>query len=76
MHISMHHCLARLLYIKPSFTIHSASHTSKSRLQNLQTTAAKLISGSGPKANINPIYKSLDWLSLQHRRDFHKCIFV
>ncbi len=45
----------------------SASETSKSRFQNLQTRAAKLISCSGPRANRNPIYKSLDWLSLQHR---------
>ncbi len=58
------------------FVYYSASETSKSRLQKLQTRAAKLISGSGPRANRNPIYKSLDWLPLQHRRDVHKCILV
>ncbi len=31
---------------------------------------------TSPRENRNPIYKSLDWLSLQHRRDFHKCILV
>ncbi len=42
----------------------SASETSKSKLKILQTGAAKLISGSGPRANRNLIYKRLDWLSL------------
>ncbi len=54
----------------------SASETSKSKLQKRQSRAAKLISGSGPRANRNPIYKSLDWLSFQYRRDFHNCILV
>ncbi len=54
----------------------SASETSKSRLQKPQTRAANLISGSVPRTNRNPIYKSLDWLFLQHRSDFHKCILV
>ncbi len=54
----------------------SASEISQSRFQKLQTRAVKLISGSGPRANRNPIYKSLDWLSLQHKSDFHKCILV
>ncbi len=39
---------------------HSATVTSKSRLQKLQTRATKLISGCGPTANRNHIYKSLD----------------
>ncbi len=47
----------------------SASETSNPRFQKLQTRAAKLISGSGRPANRNPIYKSLDWLSLKHRQD-------
>ncbi len=46
------------------------------RLQKLQTRAAKLISGSGHRANRNLIYKSLDLLSIQHRRDYNKCILV
>ncbi len=50
--------------------------TSKSRVQNLQNRAAKLISGSGPRSNRNPIYISLDWLPLQHRRNIYKCILV
>ncbi len=39
--------------------------------KKLQTRVAKLISGSGPRANRKPIYKSLDCLSLQNRRDIH-----
>ncbi len=54
----------------------SASETSKLRLQKLQTRVAKLISGSGTRESRNPIFKELGWLSLQNRRDFHKCIMV
>ncbi len=54
----------------------SASETSKLRLQKLQTRVAKLISGSGPRESRNHIFKELGWLSLQNRRDFHKCIMV
>ncbi len=54
----------------------SASAASKCKLQSLQTRAARLITGSGPRTSRNPMYKSLGWLSLQHRRDFHKCVMV
>ncbi len=54
----------------------SASAASKYKLQSLQTRAARLITGSGPRTSKNPMYKSLSWLSLQHRQDFHKCVMV
>ncbi len=54
----------------------SRSAASKFKLQSLQTRAARLITGSGPKTSRNPLYKSLSWLSLQHRQDFHKCVMV
>ncbi len=54
----------------------SASAASKCKLQSLQTRAARLIAGSGPRTSRNPMNKSLSWLSLQHRRDFHKCLMV
>ncbi len=56
--------------------LYSASVASKFKLQSLQTRAARLITGSGPRTSRNPIYKSLSWLSLQHRWDFHKCVMV
>ncbi len=43
---------------------------------SLQTRAARLITRSGPRTSRNPMYKSLSWLSLQHRQDFHKCVMV
>ncbi len=54
----------------------SASVASKCKLQSLQTRAARLITGSGPRRSRNPMYKSLSLLSLQNRRDFHKCVMV
>ena len=53
---------------------HSASITSKTRLQKVQSRAARLISGSGPRQNRNAMLKELG--SLQQRRDFHKCVFM
>ncbi len=53
----------------------SASAASKCKLQSLQTRA-RLITGSGPRTSRNPMYKSLRWLSLQHRWDVHKCVMV
>ncbi len=44
--------------------------------KSLQTIAARLIIGSGPRTSRNPMYKSLSWISLQHRQDFHKCVMV
>ncbi len=52
----------------------SASAASKFKLLSLQTRAARLITGSGPRTSGNPMYESLSWLSLQHRQDFHKCV--
>ncbi len=54
----------------------SASASSKFKLQSFQTRAARLTTCSGPRISTNPMYKSLSWLSLQHRRDFHKCVIV
>ena len=54
----------------------TTSNTNKIRLQLLQSRAARLISGSGPRTNRNTMFKSLGWLSLQNRRDYHKCIMV
>ncbi len=54
----------------------SASAASKCKLQSLQTRAPRLITGSGPRTSRNPMYKSLSWLLLQHRQDFHKCVMV
>ncbi len=51
----------------------AASETNKSRLQRLQTRAAQLISGTGPR---NPVFKELGWLSLENRRCMYKCTIV
>ncbi len=56
--------------------LESASAASKFKLQSLQTRAARLITGSDPRISRNPMYKSLSWLSLHHRWDFHKCVMV
>ncbi len=39
--------------------LNSASAISKFKLQSLQTGAARLITGSGPRTSRNPMYKSL-----------------
>ncbi len=54
----------------------SASEANKFKLQSLQTRAARQITGSGPRTSRNPMDKSLSWLSLQHRQNFHKCVMV
>ncbi len=54
----------------------SASQTSKNILHKLQTRAARLITGSGPRTSRNLMFNKLKWLSLQQRQDFHKCILV
>ncbi len=54
----------------------SASQTSKNKLQKLQTRAARLITRSRPHKSRNLMFNKLKWLSLQQRRDFHKCILV
>ncbi len=59
------------------WSIHAPpSAASTFKRQSLQTRAARLITGSGPRISRNPMYKSLSWLSLQHRWDFHKCVMV
>ncbi len=55
---------------------YSASQTSKYRLQKLQTRAVRLIMGSCPRTSRKLMFNKLKWLSLQQRRDFHKCILV
>ncbi len=54
----------------------AAYETNKSRLQKLQTRAARLISGTGPRDSRNPVVKELGWLSLENRRCMHKCTMV
>ncbi len=44
----------------------SASVVSKCNLQSLQTRAARLITGSGPRTSRHPMYKSLSLRSFQH----------
>ncbi len=51
----------------------AASETNKSRLHRLQTRAAQLISGTGPRDSRNPVFKELGWLSLENRRCMHEC---
>ncbi len=50
---------------------YSASGTNKTRLQKLQTRAARLITSSDPLTSRVSIFEELGWLSLQYRRDFH-----
>ncbi len=54
----------------------SASGTNETRLQKLQTRAARLITitGSDPHTSRVSIFKELGWLSVQYYRDFHECI--
>ncbi len=54
----------------------AASETNKSRLQRLQTRAAQLISGTGPRDSRNPVFKEPGWLSLENRRCIQKCTMV
>ncbi len=54
----------------------SASAACKYKLQSLQTRAARLITGFGPRTSRNPMYKSFSWVSHKHRQDFHKCVMV
>ncbi len=54
----------------------STSSTNKQRLQRLQTRAARLISGTGPRDSRIPMFQDLGWLSLQNRRNFHKLVMV
>ncbi len=51
----------------------AASETNKSRLQRLQTRATRLISGTGPRNNREPVFTELGWLSLENRRLLHEC---
>ncbi len=65
-----------IVFCYADIVLDSASAASKCKLQSLQTSAARLISGSGPRTNRNTMYKSLSWKLLQHRRDFHKCVML
>ncbi len=51
----------------------TATETNNAKLQLLQTRAASLITGSGPRTGHNSMLGQLGWLSLQHRQDLHKC---
>ncbi len=50
----------------------ATSTTNKNRLHSLQTRASRLINKPGH----NLIFQELRWLSLQHKRDFHKIVTV
>jgi len=50
--------------------------TTKTRFQNLQTIAARFISGSSPRLSGHGTFKTLGWLSLQQIRDFNKRVLV
>ncbi len=54
----------------------SASQTNKDRLQRLQSRAARILTGSAPMTSRNSMFKQLNWLSLQNRRIFNKCVLV
>ncbi len=54
----------------------SASETNKSRLQNLQTGAVRIITVFDPRNSRVSMFKELSWLSLKYRRDFQKCIMI
>ncbi len=54
----------------------SVSGPNKTRLQKLQARDARLMTGSDPHSNRVSMFKNLGWLSLQYRRDFHKCIMI
>ncbi len=45
-------------------------------LQKLQNRAARILTGSGPRAHRNDMYKQLGMLSLSNRQILHKCILV
>ncbi len=55
---------------------YSASWNNKTRLQKLQSRAARLIAGCDPCTSRVSMFKELGGLSLQYRRDFHKCIMI
>ncbi len=44
--------------------------------RSLQTRAAQLISGTGPRDSRNQVFKELGCLSLENRRLMHKCTMV
>ncbi len=54
----------------------SASKFNKMLLQRLETRAAKLISGLGPRCSTNTLVHNLFWLSMEHWMDRHKCVIV
>ncbi len=72
----MYNAIVLLHFDYADIILESASGASECKLQSLQTRAARLINGSGPRTSRNPMCKSLSWLSLQHRWDFHKCVMV
>jgi hypothetical protein len=54
----------------------TANVNDKARLQKLQSRAARLITGSGPRESRNTMFKQLGWLSLQNRTLWHRYIMI
>ncbi len=58
------HCPPHFDYVDVVYD--AAPETNESRLQRLQTRAARLISGTGPRDSKNPVFKkSLDFYHLK-----------
>ncbi len=72
----MYNAIVLLHFDYADIVLDSASAANKFKLQSLQTRAARLITGLGPRTSINPMYKRLNWLSLQHKPDFHRYVMV
>ncbi len=53
----------------------STSKTNKDRLQKLQTSACRLITGSGPCTSHIPMFHEQHCFFLQYRCDFHKLLW-
>jgi len=50
--------------------------TDLDRLQKVQTRAARLLTGSGPRTPREGMFASLHWLSLTNRRSYNKAVLV
>ncbi len=54
----------------------SCTELDKTRLQCLQSRAARILTGSNIPTHRPDMFKDLTWISLQHRRDMNKCILM
>ena len=54
----------------------NTTKTAKENLQKLQNKAARILLGAQKTEHREDLFKTLDWLSLQNRRNLHKCIIV